>query len=292
MVNRRLFAQQIVVAVPALSALGKTAQAGQAPPAAAPSGPPPGRGQMDGSPVGDPLPGQKWRVHDRERPQPRKVTPGQPIPTPTAPSDAMVLFDGKDLSKWAGGGRGGAVTEPRWKVENGYMEMTPGGGGLITRDSFGDIQLHVEWMTPRVDDPTRVGQFRGNSGIIFMGRYELQVLSSFDNPTYADGGAGSIYGVYPPMVNPCMPEGQWNTFDIVFEAPKFAGEKLVSPAFLTLFFNGVVVHNRAQYLGATARLPIASYSPHEPELPLQLQAHVGPARYRNIWVRRLLGYDG
>jgi hypothetical protein len=246
---------------------------------------------MDGSPEGDPLPGQKWRVHDRARPQPRKVTPGQPVPTPAPPSDAIVLFDGRDLSKWVGGGRGGAATEPRWKVENGYMEMTPGGGGLTTRDSFGDIQLHLEWTTPPVADPTRVGQFRGNSGIIFMGRYELQVLSSYDNPTYADGSAGSIYGLYPPMVNPCLPEGQWNSFDVVFEAPRFDGDKLVKPAFLTLFFNGLVVHNRAQLLGATARLPIAAYTPHEPELPLSLQAHVGPARYRNIWVRRLPGYD-
>jgi hypothetical protein len=246
---------------------------------------------MDGSPVGDPLPDQKWLVHDRMRPQPRKVTPGQPLPAPSAPSDAVVLFDGKDLSKWSGGGRGGVVSEPRWKVENGYVEMTPGGGSLITKESFGDIQLHIEWMTPPVSDPTRVGQFRGNSGIGFMGRYELQILSSYDNPTYADGGAGAIYGVYPPMVNPCLPEGQWNTFDIVFESPKFDGGKLVKPAFLTLFFNSLVVHNRAQYLGSTARLPIASYSPHPPELPLQLMAHVGPARYRNIWVRRLLGYD-
>lgn len=291
MIDRRSFARQIVVVTPVFATLTKAAEAGQAAPQAIPGAPPPGRGQMDGSPEGDPLPGQKWRVHDRTRPQPRKVTPGQPVPTPAAPSDAIVLFDGKDLSKWVGGGRGGAVTEPRWKVENGYMEMTPAGGGLTTRDSFGDIQLHLEWTTPPVTDPTRVGQFRGNSGIILMGRYELQILSSYDNPTYADGSAGSIYGLYPPMVNPCLPEGQWNSFDLVFEAPRFDGDKLAKPAFLTLFFNGLVVHNRAQLLGATARLPIAAYTPHEPELPLSLQAHVGPARYRNIWVRRLPGYD-
>jgi hypothetical protein len=246
---------------------------------------------MDGSPLGDPLPGQKWRVHDRERPQPRKVTPGQPIPTPSAPSDAIVLFDGKDLSKWnASPGRGStAITEPQWKIVDGHAEMR---GGIVTKESFGDIQLHVEWMTPPVNDATRVGQFRGNSGIVFMGgRYEVQVLSSYDNLTYPDGAAGGIYGVYPPMVNPCLPEGQWNSFDFVFEAPRFDGEKLAKPAFITLFFNGVMVHNKAQLLGTTSREPIAVYTPHAPELPLSLQGHVGPAWYRNIWVRRLLGYD-
>jgi hypothetical protein len=246
---------------------------------------------MDGSPLGDPIPGQKWRVHDRSRPQPRKVTPGQPVPTMSAPSDAIVLFDGKDLSKWSvGGGRGGGapVGEPQWRIVDGHAEMR---GGIVTKEGFGDIQLHLEWTTPVVEDRMRVGQQRGNSGIVFMGRYEVQVLSSYDNPTYPDGGAGGMYGVYPPMVNPCLPEGQWNTFDFVFEAPKFEEDKLVKPAFLTLFFNGVMVHNRAQFLGATGREPLASYTPHAAELPLQLQGHVGPAWYRNIWVRRILGYD-
>jgi hypothetical protein len=290
MVNRRSFTQRIG-AWPVLTALASSAEGAEPQQAAPQQGPPAGRGQFDGSPVGAQLPGQKWLVHDRKRPQARKVTPGQPLPTPAAPSDAIVLFDGKDLSKWNGGGRGGAVTEPRWKVENGYMELTPGGGGMVTKDSFGDIQLHLEWTTPPVADATRVGQFRGNSGVIFMGRYELQVLSSYDNPTYADGAAGALYGLYPPMVNPCLPEGEWNTYDAVFEAPRFESEKLVKPAFLTLFFNGVMVHNRAQLLGATSRLPLATYTPHPPELPISLQSHVGPARYRNIWVRRLMGYD-
>jgi hypothetical protein len=220
------------------------------------------------------------------------VTPGQPIPAMSAPSDAIVLFDGKDLSKWnaASFGRGGAAaaTEPQWKIADGHAEMR---GGIVSKESFGDIQLHVEWTTTPVDDSMRVGQQRGNSGIVFMGRYEVQVLSGYDNPTYADGGAGAIYGVYPPMVNPCLPEGQWNSFDFVFEAPKFDGDKLVKPAFLTLFFNGVMVHNRAQFLGSTAHEPLAAYTPHAAELPLQLQGHVGPAWYRNVWVRRILGYD-
>lgn len=246
---------------------------------------------MDGSPLGDPLPGQKWRVHDRTRPQPRHVVPGQPVPTPSAPSDAIVLFDGKDLSQWNGSGRGGAVGPPRWKVENGFMELVPGAGGMVTKDSFGDVQLHVEWTTPPIADPTVVGQSRGNSGVILMGRYEVQVLSGYNNPTYADGGTGAIYGVYPPMVNPSLPEGQWNTYNIVFEAPKFDGQKLLKPAYITLFFNGLAVHNRAELLGSTAHEPIAVYTPHPPELPLQLQAHNGPAWFRNIWIRRLTGYD-
>ena len=246
---------------------------------------------MDGSPVGDPLPGQKWRVHDRSRPQPRKVTPGQPIPTPSAPSDAIVLFDGKDLSQWGGRARGGAVGEPGWKVEGGYMELVPGAGSLVTKESFGDVQLHLEWTTPPGADASRVGQFRGNSGVILMGRYEIQVLSSYNNPTYADGSAGSIYGLHPPLVNPCLPEGEWNSYDIAFEAPRFDGDKLTKPAYVTLFFNGVLAHNRAELLGSTLHEPLAAYTPHPPELPLMLQGHAGPARFRNIWIRRLRGYD-
>ncbi len=186
---------------------------------------------------------------------------------------------------------GGAASAPRWKVENGYVELVPGGGSLVTRESFGDVQLHLEWTTPPGADPARVGQARGNSGVIFMGRYEIQILSSYSNPTYPDGGAGAIYGLYPPMVNPCMPEGQWNAFDIVFEAPAFEQDKLVRRASVTMFFNAVLVHHRVELLGSTAHEPIAAYIPHAPELPLSLQGHAGPARFRNIWIRRLKGYD-
>jgi hypothetical protein len=249
------------------------------------------RGQMDGSPLGDPLPGQKWRVHDRDRPQPRKVTPGLPPASGLPPSDAIVLFEGKSLSQWNGIGRGGAIGEPLWKVENGYVEMVPGSGGLVTKEKFGDIQLHIEWVTPTGADPSRVGQMRGNSGIILMGHYEVQILSSFDNPTYPDGAAGAIYGLYPPMVNPCRPEGEWNSYDIVFESPQFQGEKVVKPAYLTLIFNGVLVHHRVELLGTTSVEPIAKYQPHASEEPFSLQAHAGPVRYRNVWVRKLLGYD-
>ncbi len=288
MVNRRGFARRIAATATVLPALASMVEGGQAGGTATP---PPGRGQMDGSPVGDMLPGQKWRVHDRNRTQPRKVTPGEPIPTPSAPSDAVVLFDGKDLSQWNGRGRGGVTGPPGWKVENGYIELVPRTGSLVTKDSFGDVQLHLEWMTPPGEDASRVGQFRGNSGVILMGHYEIQVLSSYNNPTYPDGSAGAIYGLYPPMVNPCLPEGQWNSYDIGFEAPRFEQSKLVKPAYVTLFFNGVLVHNRVALLGTTSREPIAAYTPHPAELPLVLQGHAGPARFRNIWIRRLRGYD-
>jgi hypothetical protein len=298
MLNRRSFIKQVAVSVPAMTALTSLTTGAEAPQTT--PVPVAGRGvgrgigrggedpQFAGSPVGSQLPGQKWLVHDRNRTQPRKVTPGQPIPTPSAPSDAIVLFDGKDLSQWTGGSRGGVASEPRWKIVDGHMEMS---GNLVSKESFGDIQLHLEWMVPPIEDATRVGQQRGNSGVIFMGQYEVQVLSSYNNPTYPDGGAGGIYGLYPPMVNPCMPEGQWNTYDFVFEAPKFDEQKLVKPAFITLFFNGLVVHNKAELLGATAREPLATYSPHAAELPLTLQGHSGPVWYRNVWVRRLKGYD-
>ena len=300
MLDRRTFIQKFAVSVPALTILSTITKGIQAPQIPTRGSMPAfgaGRGfgmsgnvdpHFTGSPVGSQLPGQKWLVHDHDRPQPRKVTPGKPIPTPSAPSDAIVLFDGKDLSQWTGGGRGGMTSEPNWKIVDDHMEMS---GNLVTKESFGDIQLHLEWLIPPIEDANRVGQQRGNSGVIFMGQYEVQVLSSYDNPTYADGGAGAIYGVYPPMVNPSVPEGQWNTYDFVFEAPKFEEEKLVKPAYITLFWNGVMVHNKAELLGATARNPIASYTPHAAELPFTLQGHAGPAWYRNIWVRRIKGYD-
>lgn len=253
---------------------------------------PPAGGRGPAPPeTGGPIPGQKWIVHDPNRPQPRKVTPGLPIPETPPPSDAIVLFDGKDLSQWVAMIRGGGVDEPKWKVENGYMEMVPRTGSLATKAKFGDIQLHIEWTVPKGADPARKGQMRGNSGVILMGHYEIQVLESYDNPTYADGSAGSIYGLYPPMVNPTRPEGEWNSWDLFFEAPRFSGEKVVKPAYVTLVYNGVLVHNHAALIGDTSVLPLAQYRPHEPEEPFQLQAHAGPIRYRNIWVRRLGGYD-
>ena len=234
------------------------------------------------------LPGQPWKVHDMNRPRARKVTPGQPF-TETAPSDAIVLFDGKDLSHWVQIGRGGQVQEPKWKVENGYMEIVPRTGRLATKEKFGNCQLHVEWMVPK--GTKGQGQGRGNSGIELMMRYEIQVLESHDNLTYADGAAGAMYGAWPPLVNPARPEGEWNVYDIMFEAPRFDSGKLVKPAYFTVLFNGVLVHNHQAQLGQTVWRQVAQYKPHDAEEPLSLQDHSQPVRFRNIWIRRVKSYD-
>ena len=231
------------------------------------------------------IPGQKWRVHDVDRPRPPKVTPGTPGTSATPPSDAIVLFNGKDLSQWVTEARGGVAQAPKWKVENGYIEIVPRTGRLVTKEKFGDCQLHVESMIPK--EATGTGQSRGNSGVELMRRYEIQVLESNQNLTYADGGAGAIYGVWPPMVNPARPQGEWNVYDVFFEAPRFEGEQIVKPAFLTLFLNGVLVQDHKAYLGTTVWRRVGVYRPHPAEEPLSLQDHNQPVRFRNIWIRRL-----
>lgn len=240
------------------------------------------------------IPGQPWRVHDIARPHPPAVDPG-PAPAPAPPpSDAIVLFDGKDLSRhWVQRGKRkgdrGRIHEPRWKVENGYAEITPGTGDLVTRDKFGDVQLHVEWSTAA--EPCGTSQWRGNSGVMLMSRYEIQILDSVDNPTYADGQAGSIYGQWPPLVNASRRGGEWNSFDLIFEAPRFDGDKLKEPAYITILHNGVLVHHRQKIIGPVAHRVWREYQPHGPEEPLVLQDHDVPVRFRNIWIRRLKGYD-
>jgi hypothetical protein len=234
------------------------------------------------------LPGLPYRVHDINRPHPRIVEtpprPGDP------PSDAIVLFNGKDLSQWNAGRRRNSIAEPAaWKVENGYFEAVPGKGDIATKEAFGDIQLHLEWSPPA--EVHGSSQNRGNSGIIFEGRYEVQILDSWQNPTYADGQAGAIYGEWPPLVNPVHKPGEWNYYDIVFEAPKFEGENLVKPGYLTVFLNGVLLHNRKEVMGVTAHAQLPKYTPHPAEDFLILQNHNGSDRFRNIWVRRLTGYD-
>ncbi len=228
--------------------------------------------------------GQKWKVHDLERPRPEKVKPG-PVVSAPPPADAIVLFDGKDLSQWVQAGRGGVVSEPKWKVENGVIEILPRTGRLKTKQEFGDCQLHVEWQIPL--EAKGNGQSIGNSGIEFMGRYEIQVLESSEHLTYADGGAGAIYGVWPPLVNPARPQGEWNVYDISFEAPRFEGDKLVKPAVITVFFNGVLVQNHKEFLGTTIWRAVGTYKPHPAEQSLTLQDHNQPVRYRNIWIRRV-----
>lgn len=230
------------------------------------------------------LPNQPWRVHDIARPHPPVVTPGAEPGQP--PSDAVVLFDGTNLDQWTT--HNGAA--PGWKLENGYVEVVGGTGDLVSKEKFGDCQIHVEWAAPAEIDGT--SQWRGNSGIIIMSRYEIQVLDSWQNPTYADGQAGAIYGQFPPLVNPARRPGEWQSFDIVFEAPHFESDRLVRPARATVFYNGVLVHHRQEFIGRMAHRVVGTYAPHGPEEPLALQDHDVPVRYRNIWVRRLQGYDG
>lgn len=229
------------------------------------------------------IPGSKWRVHDGDRPQPRLVTPGGASGSP--PSDAVVLFDGSDLTQWIG--RDGS--DAAWKVESGYMEVN-GTGDISTRAHFGDCQLHLEWATP--EEVVGDSQGRGNSGVFLLGLYEIQVLDSFDNRTYADGSASSIYGQYPPLVNASRGPGEWQSYDIVFEAPAWDGDRLVKGAHLTVIHNGIVVHHRQRAVGPTGHRDLANYdTPHAVTGPLQLQDHGDPVRFRNIWMRRLTGYD-
>jgi hypothetical protein len=216
------------------------------------------------------------------RPRPAVVTPG---PAPSAPpSDAIVLFNGKDLSQWVGRGGGPAA----WPVREGYFETGAGGGSISTRESFGDVQLHLEFQIPAegAGSPSH-----GNSGVILMGQYEIQIIDSYQVDHYPDGQGGSIYGEWPPLVNPARKPGDWQTYDIVFEAPRFDGTALRAPAHFTLLWNGVMVHNRQPVAGPTRLLTIHQYTPHQPELPLQLQDHSHPVKFRNVWIRRLRGYD-
>jgi Domain of Unknown Function (DUF1080) len=227
----------------------------------------------------------KWKIHDLNRPVPPVVDPGTPSTPDTAghpPSDAVVLFDGKDLSQWAD--KDGKPA--RWKVENGYMEVLPGSGNISTREGFGDCQLHVEFAEPL--PASGESQERGNSGVFLMGLYEMQVLDSYQNKTYADGQAASVYGQYPPLVNASRPPGQWQTYDIVFHGPRFAKEgKEIRPARVTILHNGVLVQDNVELTGPTAHGERPPYKAHPEKLPLQLQDHHNPVRYRNIWIREL-----
>lgn len=232
------------------------------------------------------VPDPQWLGHDRERPQPAVVTPGtfssqeQPgVP----PSDATVLFDGKDGSAWVA--MDGSAT--KWVVKDGALECVPGSGYVRTLQSFGDCQFHVEWAAPV---PTHGNsQDRGNSGVFFgFNRYEIQVLDSYDNKTYADGSAASIYGQYPPLVNATRPPGEWQTYDMIWTAPRFGEEgKLVSKARVTVIHNGVLVQNNVEFTGPDPWIGRPPYKAHPERLPIAFQDHGNPVRYRNIWVREL-----
>jgi hypothetical protein len=225
---------------------------------------------------------QKWAIHDMNRPLPRVVDPGPAAPPVPPPSDAIVLFDGKDLSEWtdAKGNPAG------WKVENGYMEVVAKTGSIRTKREFGDCQLHVEWAAPA--EVKGDGQERGNSGVFLMDRYEVQVLDGYNNKTYADGITAAIYGQYPPLVNACRKPGEWQTYDIIFRGPRFDKDgKVVEPARMTVFHNGVLVHDNDELTGPTANKARPPYAVHPEKQPLSLQDHGNPVRYRNIWIREL-----
>jgi hypothetical protein len=220
-----------------------------------------------------------------DRPRPPVVGVGA-IASVSPPSDAIVLFDGKSLDGWRVSDSTHAAGPAKWKVVDGYMEIVPGSGAIETKRAFGDVQLHVEWRSPA--PPKGEGQDRGNSGVFFMGRYEVQVLDSYGSVTYADGQAASLYGQFPPLVNASRPPGEWQAYDIVFHAPRFESDgKLRAPARATVFHNGVLVQDDVALAGATRHKERASYSAHPDRLPLSLQDHDHPVRYRNIWIREL-----
>ncbi len=232
------------------------------------------------------FPGTPWHVHDPNRPVPRVVQPSEPFSLKTSPpSDAIVLFDGKDFSKWIG--ENGDV---KWKIQDDYMETTKS-GRIHTKDEFGDFQLHIEFATPEKVEGN--GQQRGNNGVNIYGRYEIQVLDSYNNPTYADGQAGALYGQWPPLVNASRPPGQWQSYDIIWESPRWddAG-KLIKKACVTVLHNGVVIHHKKEFVGNTGWKIVGNYDkPHPPKGFIELYEHGNPVRFRNIWLRPLGDYD-
>lgn len=236
--------------------------------------------------VASAAPDPRWLVHDRDRPLPPVVDPGtastQEQPG-RPPSDAVVIFDGGSLEGLA------AVdgTPTKWLLKDGTLECAPGAGYVRTLQAFGDCQVHLEWAAPAVVKGDSQG--RGNSGVMFgFERYEVQVLDSYENRTYADGSAASIYGQYPPLVNATRPPGQWQTYDIIWTAPRFDEEgKLLAKARVTVIHNGVLVQNNVELTGRTPWIGRPPYQAHAERLPLYFQDHGNPVRYRNIWVREL-----
>jgi len=213
-------------------------------------------------------------------PEPEVITPGSTAHQP--PSDAIVLFDGTNLDQWVGKDGG----TPQWKIEDGALTVVKGTGEIKTRQCFGSAQLQIECRTPSVVEGESQG--RGNSGIFFMDRYEVQVLDSYNNRTYSNGQAASIYKQHIPLVNASRPPGVWQTYDIIFTAPEFdADGSLKSPAYVTVIHNGVLVQNHVALIGPTQYIGKPAYEAHEDKLPLQLQDHSNPVSYRNIWIRPL-----
>lgn len=212
-------------------------------------------------------------------PVPIKVTPGE---SSQAPSDAIILFESKDLSNFTSldGSQAG------WEVIDDYFVVNPNSSSIKTKQKFGDCQLHIEWRTPITDLDN--GQQKGNSGIYFMERYEVQVLDSFENTTYSNGQAASIYKQHIPLVNASKKTGEWQSYDIIFIAPRFSETgNVVVPAKLTVFHNGVLVHHNVSLLGPTEYIGMPIYKRHGKKESLMLQNHSDLVSYRNIWVREL-----
>jgi hypothetical protein len=222
---------------------------------------------------GDPKATEVWS------PVPRVVTPGIGS---APPSDAIVLFDGRNLSEWQQVDGGPA----KWSVANGAVTVTKGTGGIQTKRGFGDCQLHIEWRTPAKVEGE--GQERGNSGVFFQGRYEIQVLDSYQNATFSNGQAASVYKQYIPLVNASRKPGEWQSYDIIFRAPRFAGDgRVMTPGFFTVLHNGVLVQDHVELKGRTVNTGAPSYERHNPKEPLMLQDHGYPVSYRNVWIREL-----
>lgn len=224
--------------------------------------------------TGDPKSTEVWE------PIPKMVNPGSQNHLP--PSDAIVLFNGKDLSEWTTM-KGDAA---KWKIENNSMVVTKRTGDIRSKRGFGDCQLHIEWQSPTLIEGE--GQGRGNSGVFFMGQYEVQVLDSYNNRTYSNGQAGSLYKQYIPLVNATKKPGEWQTYDIIFTAPEFNDDGTVkSPAFCTVIHNGVLVQNHVQLKGTTVYIGQPSYTKHADKEPIILQDHGNPVKFRNVWIREL-----
>lgn len=224
--------------------------------------------------IGDPKLTELWT------PVPSIVTPGKTAQD--APSDAIVLFNGKDLSGW----NGEKGKTPGWMVSDGAVTVVKGSGMITSKQSFGDCQIHIEWRAPSVVKGE--GQGRGNSGIFLMGKYELQVLDNYNNKTYSNGQAASIYKQLIPLANACREPGEWQTYDVVFTAPRFGSTgTLQSAARITVIHNGVLVQNNATLWGGTEYIGIPEYKPHGTKEPISLQDHGDAISFRNIWVREL-----
>lgn len=224
----------------------------------------------------------RWKAHDLTRPHPEVVPPAPQILPAAAPADAKVLFDGSNMDQWRDEEGGPAL----WDIKDGALLPAPGAYSLVTKEGFGDVQLHLEWASPL--PPKGEGQGRGNSGVFLMEMYEVQILDSYQSDTYADGQAGSLYGQFPPLVNACLPPGEWQSYDIAFRAPRFDAEgNLLEPARMTVFQNGVLIQGNQELWGETSWLQFHPYAAHPDKLPISLQHHGSPVRFRNIWVREL-----